>query len=97
MYSAKLFLGLPINDELTADLDKIDPKIRALFIKEEDNYLQEIIFENTRFLGKGIYEAIELNELEMLEINIYSLLKKLVPHYSFEKSPLVLFPFQDAE
>lgn len=95
MYSAKLFLGLPVNNELAAHLAKIDPKILSFFIQKEENYLQEVFFQKKHFLGKSVDKAVDLSSLEMLELNIYSLLKKLVPHYPFENTSLLLFPLQD--
>jgi hypothetical protein len=97
MYSVKLFFGFYVNEELADELIKVNPKLLALFIQNEENYLKEIEIQNKRYIGKGIESSIDLVSLELLQANIYSLLKKILPTYPFEKSPLILLPSQDAQ
>jgi hypothetical protein len=85
VYSVKLFLGFLVNNELADNLNRINPNLLALFIQNEDNYLKEIIIQNKRYIGKSIEKAIDLPSLELLQLNIYSILKKMLPDYSFEK------------
>jgi hypothetical protein len=95
MYISKLFFGLPVDSELSKQLGKINPKILSLFIQEGENYLIEVKMENQTYLGKSILNPIDLSSLELLEANIYSLLKKLLPEYPFHLNSLILFPLQE--
>lgn len=87
-----LFLGYPIEDDFAEVLESVDPQVSALFITQESSeYLQEIIHNDRRYLGKFTGEAVGSQELILLESNIYSLLKKIVPNYPYDRVPLVLF------
>lgn len=97
MYSVKLFLGLLITDELHSALSEVDRKILSLFVGSEENYLKEIKKNEKQYLGKCIDKPIDLPSLDLLQKNIYSLLKKIVSDYPFEKKSLVLFSIQASE
>lgn len=92
MYSAQLFLGFPVDKTFAMALQKANPAILAIFIQDNENYLREITWQDTRYFGKYVGKAADLNTLDMLEANIYSLLKKLVPEYPCLQVPLTLFP-----
>lgn len=96
MYKVHLFLGFPVDSNFSIKLDQINPAIRTLFIKSEENYLHEVQKNNQCYLGKLIPNKSELPALEMLEANIYSLLKRLVPDYPYENVPLALFPVPES-
>jgi hypothetical protein len=92
MYSARLFLGFPITSEFSSFLEQVDPKVLDLFIKDEENYLKKLKINEVSFLGKCVDNSIDLDSLELLEANIFSLIKKLVPIYPYSLNPLKLFP-----
>lgn len=92
MYSAKLFLGFPVDQEFSFHLQKVNPHLTSLFIQKSGQYLEEVNFKGVSYLGKYAENVTDSSELELLEANVYSLLKKLVPDYSYEKVPLLLFP-----
>jgi hypothetical protein len=91
MYEAGLFLGFLVTEEYESVLKSADPKVLAYFIHNDGPYLQEITQENQKYLGKSIGGKIVLEELELLQENIYSLLKKLEPNYPYSQ-PLVILP-----
>lgn len=88
MYSANLFLGFPVDSKYASLLDSVKSHF---ILNEEGSYLQEITHHNKRYLGKMVGNLSDLSSLELLESNIYSLLKKLIPHYPYEEIPLKLF------
>jgi hypothetical protein len=90
-----LFLGLPIHKELKGSLTS--SSLFNLFVKEGENYLQEYSEKNFYYLGRILDEKIDLTQLEMLQANIYSLLKKILPDYPFEEIHLQLFPVKSHE
>ncbi len=93
MYEVELFLGLPLEAELLEALEKIEPDFKDLFIKlDSDIYLEKVTFESVNYLGKKTKRLENTTSLKQLEINIYSLLKRLLPHFSFQQAPLYLFP-----
>lgn len=61
-----------------------------------EEYLNEFSYKGMRFLGKGLGSMISLSELELIEKNIYSLLKKVVSQFPYEEVPLYLFPIEHA-
>src|SRR5438105_1590338 len=96
MFVAKLFLGFPIEHDFSLKLDKVNPEIVSLFVKKGGDYLEKINFKGVSYLGKFVGDIADGTALELLEANIYSLLKKLVPEYSYEKIPLLLFPYSES-
>lgn len=97
MNDLQLFLGFPLNAALSAVFDHIDPKRKSLFVNEGESYLQEVSVNGTRYLGKPIGRHTDLPQLELLQANIYSLLKKILPEdHPFESIPLVLLTVTSA-
>jgi hypothetical protein len=92
MFDHQLFLGLPLSESYQQELAQLPAPIRAAFIQSQSSlYLQQIENEGTIYLGKSLGPLVELSALESIQAHIYSLLKKLVPHYSYDKHPLLLF------
>lgn len=89
-FQARLFLGFPIRSDFAQKLAKIPSPLISAIINEGDRYLQEFPYEGIRYLGKVLNGYTEYPNLELLEINIYSLLKKLVPDYPYDQAPLIL-------
>ena len=73
-------------------LKKIPDEIVGQFINEEGVYLTQAENAGMTFIGKFGDSLATFQELEHLEANIYSLLKKLVPNFPYEETPLYLFP-----
>lgn len=86
-----LFLGFPIDETFNHSLNKNKPEYVSLFIDTDDNYLKKVEFRKVLYLGKFIPQEVYLTQLELLETNIVSLLKKLVVDYDYSKSKLFLF------
>ena len=86
----KLFFGFPINDSFSHALMQNKPEYNSLFIQEGDAYLKKVTFHGMCYLGKYINNEVPLNQLESLEIHIFSLLKKLVANHNYS-THLVLF------
>lgn len=92
MLKAELFIGFPVTFECASALDQVAPEMRQLFIQHESGeYLQEVVYGETRYLAKSVGETADVAALPLLERNIYSLLHRLIPDYPFEATPLVLF------
>jgi len=90
MYSTQLFLGVPLTAEKAEALDKINPSLRALLIKDHDACLTEVIWNDNKFLGKFAGKFMDLQELELLKNNVYSLIKKLLPSVDVSEGEIVL-------
>lgn len=88
----QLFLGFPVKKEVAHVLEKADEKIKKAFINEEECYLTVINMNETQYLGRFIGTRSDLQTLHSVEENIYSLLRRIVPSYPFDKTPLKLFP-----
>ena len=89
----QLFLGFLITPSYSDLLSCLPEAVIKSFVNPSDfNYLQEIECEGRRYLGKIIENGIDLSSLELLQANIYSLLKRLVSDYPYENQSLVLFP-----
>lgn len=92
MFESKLFLGFPVHGEFAKKFHELDPEIIEIFIQADSAYLEKTTFKETLYLGKYVQDISNLQSLEQLESNVYSLLKKIVPGYPFEETPLLLFP-----
>ncbi len=91
MFDYQLFFGYPQSDSFCSELKQVAPSLRALYIQNDPSaYLQEIEHEGVLYLGKFINTPIEVETLEGLQAHIYSLLKCLVPHYTYQQPLLLL-------
>lgn len=91
LIDSTLFLGLPVDSSLALSIGKINPQLLSLFLHSGEDYLQEVTFQGTRYIGKFVQNEEPLIQLELLEANIFSLLKKLIPNHPYENSHLILF------
>lgn len=94
MFDTVLFLGIPLSDAYQQALDRLPAAERELFIQNQDSaYLQKVENEGIEYLGKYLGFPIEMATLEMSYSHVYSLLKKLIPSFSYEENPLLLLAF----
>lgn len=91
-----LFLGFPIEPVYQSSLDATNPHAVSLFIRNDSDYLHEVTKKGVRYLGKKLGDFADLSHCELIEANIYSLLQKLVPDYSYDKASLVLLPIEES-
>lgn len=88
-----MFFGFPVDERFANALKSLDPRLINLYVQEgEDTYLQSIENEGNKYLGKPVGIITETSTLELLQLNIYSILKKLVPDFPYESTPLELVP-----
>jgi hypothetical protein len=91
MFDTILFLGFPLSDTYRQELHRVPSSERELFIQSQASpYLQQIEHEGAVYLGKFLGVSIEIAALESLQSHILSLLKKLVPHFPYERYPFYL-------
>lgn len=90
-----LFLGYCTSPALTHAFSFIDPHKIALFIQDKNTqYLSEVVYEGECYVGKFADQISSVEHLTLLETNIFSILKKLIPAFPFEDSQLLLFPIE---
>jgi len=91
MFDGSLFIGIPLR-EIEIDQLKILPTpLLAAFIKDQpSDYLQKIESDGISYLGKFIEVPYNVSNIQSLEQNILSLLRKLLPDFSSEDNPLLL-------
>lgn len=94
MMNASLFLGFPTDASFDKALDNIDANILSIFINNHADYLKEVTHEGIRYIGKYVGGIAHTSQLALLEVNIYSLIKKIVPNYTVETIPLELFAIE---
>lgn len=95
MFERKLFLGFQIEPSFQKALLAVNQQLLALFIGKDGEYLHELSYEKKRYLGRFVDSPVELTTLELSQEHIYSLLKRLIPHYPYEQSSLWLLPVVD--
>lgn len=95
LYRPRLFLGFCVDPAFQTLYSQLSPEKKALFIQKGDAYLQEHFHEDRLYLGKFIEGTSDVPALELLSLNIFSLLKKLVPDYPYQKTQLWLIPVID--
>lgn len=94
MLTLELFVGFPVDSLFAKELDKTNPNVVSTFIQEAGDYLHDYTHNDIRYLGKHAGKNLTLIQLDMLEINIYSLLRKIVPEFPYDETPLYLFPIE---
>jgi hypothetical protein len=91
MFEAQLFLGIKINESLSTHLAKANPNLLALLIQDESIYLQKISHQENDYIGKYVGNLVSLAQLELIELNILSLLKKICPDCPTQGFSVILF------
>lgn len=93
MEKETLFIGFLLDPLFEKELKKVLPDIKSLYIKEDEEGLQEKIMGSSCYLGKNVGEIFDLNQIETIEAHLLSYLKKLVPeeHYSYGEIKFVIF------
>ena len=97
MFDAELFLGFPVDALYSRQIEKANPHVVAQFIQKKGDYLQEATYDEMRFIGKEVGKIVTIPQLKQLEQNVYSILKKIVPEFPYNETPLYLFPVTHAE
>lgn len=99
MLESQIFLGIREIPPLVEMLQKNPPQLLALFIleetvglKSEAIYLQRVHYQQQPYLGKYLGSRADLSSLDLIQANIYSLLRRLAPTYPFQGIDLELFP-----
>lgn len=87
----KLFLGLPLDPTFEWEMRKSNPYLVSM-LTTTGPYLQKIEINNKKYLGKFLSPTPHLSEIDLLEVHILSLLRKIAPHYLFATNPPVLIP-----
>ena len=90
MYSLELFFGFPIEQDLERLLRKSTPQILRIFIDNKSEYLHELIHEEKRYLGKFLGEMATIDDLELIQSNIYSIVKRIAGECDFSSHPAVV-------
>lgn len=91
---SSLFIGFPVGCDYAALLASVPAARCARFIQNGPDYLQRIEEGEKVYLGKKIDGAIDLNDLESVGNNIYSLLRCMISQYPYESHPLLLIATQ---
>lgn len=90
MFDSELFLGFPVDPLFAVALGKTNPFAVKQFLGGGD-YLTDLTHNDMRYLGKFLGKISTLPQLELVENNVYSLLKRVVPNFPYQETPLYLF------
>ena len=94
MLNLELFVGFPVDSLFAKELDKANSSVVSTFIQDAGDYLHDYTHNDIRYLGKRAGRNLTLTQLDLLENNIYSLLRKIVPDFPYDETPLYLFPIE---
>lgn len=84
----QLFLGFLLTEPFLAQFNLVSSDLKSVFIHPQ--YLQLIQLEGQTYLGKYLGARVEYPALELMQANIYSLLRRLIYDYPYEQFSLVL-------
>ncbi|MBA3602871.1 MAG: hypothetical protein H0W50_04355 [Parachlamydiaceae bacterium] len=70
----------------------VEQPLIDIYFQPNGNYLKEVTFQNECYFGCHLPSPTDISQLELLELHIFSLLKRLIPNYPYDSSSLVLFP-----
>jgi hypothetical protein len=77
--SAKFFIGAPVEN-----IDTIPVNLRSIFITNDSHYLSEIKISDKTYLGKYLDYPSKVDEIELLQLNVLSLLQKILPQHTYK-------------
>ncbi len=87
----ELFFGFSADSFFEEMVKKANPHIVKTFINNSsEEYLHELYHNGKRYIGKYIGSMGLVNEIELLEKNIYSIAARLAQGYDFKGNPAVL-------
>lgn len=89
---SRLFFGFLVEDSFARQLALVADDLKNFIVQNEDPYLHKISHEGKVYLGKYVESELNLAALQLVETNIFSLLKKLIPDYPYRDSELFLIP-----
>ncbi len=92
----QIFFGFPTSVQYRAELNDVSQPLLDAFISADDSYLQFLSNESGSYLGKMIEAPVSLDSLESQKDHIISLLRRLVPHYTYKRDSFVLWAINDA-
>jgi len=90
----QLFLGFPVDENLSKMLDSLDEGIKSLFFQDNEQYLQSVAHKDLLYIGKFVGVKSDMQTLHSLEENIYSILRRVAPNFPYKETPLRLFPIE---
>lgn len=98
MRDKRLFIGFAVDSAYESLLKALDPKILHYYLNDvEGDLLHEVSYKGCRYIGKFIEEPAFIVDLSLLENNIYSILRRIISEYSYEKVPLRVFPVESSD
>lgn len=93
-FDYQIFLGFPVNPSFQEQLKQVSIELVSTFIQDHPDYLQRIEHRGIPYLGKGIGSLVDCASVDLIQENIYSLLKRLVPDYPYQEHALILFAIE---
>lgn len=85
-----LFLGVKVTPALQKELETIPEGKRAILINSQGEYLHPYEHSDGLYLGKPVTSPHSVKDLELTEVHIVSLLRRLLPHFDPYQNPLQL-------
>ena len=95
--SRKLFFGCRIDSKLREALAQATPGNRRYFEDPTSEFLRICTFENERWIGKVMSPGLNVLEVEDVQRNIVSILRRIAPDIRHNPSNIKIFPLADAE
>lgn len=86
LLTVSLFVGIALDQQFERRLKQNNPHLVALFTQGGD-YLEEIEYNNQKYLGKFITKPPSFSELLNIESNVTSFLNRLAPDYCINSHP----------
>lgn len=74
-------------------LATVNPPLLALFTSGGEEYLESREHQGRPYFGKTLGGSIDLPRLELVQGNVLSILRRLVPDYAYESVPLCVIAY----
>lgn len=97
MQDVHVFIGMPLEGLFLATYEAVPAQKRALFVGKDETSLREIQYQDKKYVGRFVPAMSSITDLEMIEQNVFSVLKRLTPEFHFDETPLILFSFPYSE
>ncbi|GAB4236223.1 MAG: hypothetical protein Tsb0021_15900 [Chlamydiales bacterium] len=93
--SLKLFIGVHEDRALTDQLSQLSSDIKTLYFSSREPLLERKEIEGKIYLGKPVSEPVHHEALELLSLNILSILKKILPQFSLSHEKLIVSAYSE--
>jgi hypothetical protein len=94
---SQLFFGCKIDSKLREALAQAKPGDRRYFEDPESGFLRICTFDEERWIGRVVNSGLTVNDVEDIQRNVISILRRIAPDVRHSPSAVKIFPVNTSD